>query len=376
MRIALFTGNYNCVVDGVSRTLHRLVRHLDERRHQTLAFGPKPRTEPISYPGTFVPIPSVPIPNRREYLLNIWLTPGARVRLDRFSPHLIHIATPDLLGLAALRYGRRNGLPVVSSFHTHFSSYLGYYHAGFLEPLFWYILRRFYNRCDQVYIPSLSMLVELQKRGFGNNLLIWERGVDKEIFNPRHRSLFWRRSLGIQDDEVVVLFVSRLVKEKGIDVLASVICTLQRRKVPHRTLIVGDGPERKRLEKILSETTFTGHLEDTELSRAYASADLFVFPSTSETFGNVTLEAFASGLPVVCVPATGNSNLLEGGDCGILAPREELADAIARLVFDSDLRARFGQAARRRAKNFTWKSAIDHLESYYKGLLKRWPAAS
>ena len=238
LRIALFTGNYNCITDGVSRTLHRLVFYLEERGHQVLVFGPEPRNEGISSPGAFVPVKALSIPGRKEYRFSLGLSRSTQARVEEFSPHLIHIATPDWLGYGALRLGARLGLPTVSSFHTNFISYLTYYHALWLKPLLLSYLRRFYASCRHVYVPSLSMLETLRAEGFGENLYLWERGVDTAIFHPRHRSLSWRHSLGIEDSEVLILFVSRLVKEKGLDTLVEIIHTLLRRGVPHRSLVV------------------------------------------------------------------------------------------------------------------------------------------
>ncbi len=365
LRIALFTGNYNYIVDGVSRTLHRTVEHLERRGHRVLVFGPAGAGPPLPAPGTFVPVPSVPIPGRPEYRFSTRLPAAVRSRVDAFAPHLIHIATPDILGLAALRHGRRRGLPVVSSFHTHYSSYLRYYRAGWLEPLLWIYLRHFYARCSQVYVPSLSMLEELRGRGFTGDLRLWARGVDAEAFDPRRRSLPWRRELGIGDEQVVVAFVSRLVKEKGLDAFAAATGELARRGLAHRRLIVGEGPERDWLAAQIPEAIFTGHLEGDALARAYASADIFLFPSETETFGNVTLEAMASGLPVVCANATGSSFLVEHGVSGFLASPAALADPLARLVADPALRARMGAAARKRAESFTWAGAMRLLETYY-----------
>jgi glycosyltransferase involved in cell wall biosynthesis len=370
LRIALFTGNYNCITDGVSRTLHRLVSHLEGRGHQVLVFGPRPRKAGIACPGNFVPLRAVSIPGRREYRFSLGLSRAAQARVEKFSPHLLHIATPDWLGYGALRYGARLGLPVVSSFHTHFSSYLVYYRALWLEPIAWSYLRRFYSTCRQVYVPSLSMLETLRAQGFGANLHLWERGVDGEVFHPRHRSLTWRRSLGVEDSEVLMLFVSRLVKEKGLGTLAEVIHELHRRGVPLRTLVVGEGPERKRLEAQLPETIFAGHLEGEALSRAYASSDLFVFPSVTETFGNVTLEALASGLPAVCVTASGSSTIIEEGVQGFLAPRGGIADRLALLAGDRALRLAMGKAARARAETFSWERAMNRIEELYREALE------
>jgi len=369
LRIALFTGNYTYIVDGVSRTLHRAVEHLERRGHRVLVFGSAGTGPGIPAPGEFVAVPSVPIPGRGEYRFSTRLSRAARARLDAFAPDLLHIATPDILGLAALRYGRRRGLPVVASFHTHYGSYLRYYGAGWLEPAMWAFLRWFYARCDLTCVPSLSMLEELRAQGFAGDLRLWARGVDAEAFNPRHRDPAWRRTLGIGDGEVVVAFVSRLVKEKGLGAFAAATEELTRRGISHRLLIVGEGPERARLAARLPGAIFTGHLEGAQLARAYASADVFLFPSETETFGNVTLEAMASGLPAVCADATGSSFIVEDGVCGYLAPAEGLARPLAELVTDPALRERMGAAARARAEGFSWKEALRLLEGCYREAL-------
>ena len=365
LRIALFTGNYNYIIDGVSRTLHRTVEYLERRGHRVLVFGSAGSGPALPAPGQFVAIPSMAIPGRGDYRLGTRISGRARVRLDAFAPDLIHIATPDILGYSALRYGRSRGTPVVSSFHTHYSSYLRYYRLGWLEPLVWRYLRSFYARCRQTLVPSLSMLKELRSRGFTGEMRLWARGIDADAFGPERRSLAWRRELGIGNGEVVVAFVSRLVKEKGLDAYVAATEELSRRGLAHRRLIVGDGPERGRLAARLPDAIFTGHLEGPALARAYASADVFLFPSETETFGNVTLEAMASGLPVVCANATGSSYLVENGVSGFLASPRDLADPLALLVADPTLRADMGAAARARARRFSWAEAMQLLETSY-----------
>jgi glycosyltransferase involved in cell wall biosynthesis len=365
LRVAIFTGNYNYIVDGVSRTLNRLVAHLEGRGHRVLVFGSASRRTALPHAGTFVPVPAVPIPGRGEYCFSLGLPRSGRRRLLDFGPDLIHVATPDLLGFAALRLARRRGIPAVASYHTHYTSYFRYYRASWLEPLVWRLLRRFYGRCREVYVPSESMIAQLRAQGLGANLRLWTRGVDTQAFDPRFRSLAWRRGVGIADGEVVVSLVSRLVKEKGLDAFVRAIEELERRGLPHRSLVVGDGPERAALERRLPRTIFVGHLEGEALSRAYASADVFVFPSDTETFGNVTLEALASGLPAVCADATGSRSLIEQGVNGYLCPAGELGAWTARLVADPALRARMAVAARAGAARLTWDAAMAAIEARY-----------
>lgn len=369
MRIALFTGNYNYIVDGVSRTLHRVVEHLERHGHRVLVVASGGRGAPIPAPGECVPAPSVPIPGRSEYRFSTRLGAAACTRLGAFGPQLVHVATPDLLGLAALRYARRCGLPVVATFHTNYGSYLRYYGAGWLAGALWAHLRRFYARCGLVLVPSRSMLEELRARGFAGDLRLWARGVDLDTFSPARRDPAWRRALGIGDQETVVAWVSRLVREKGLDEFAAACEELARRGLAHRRLIVGEGPEQARLAARLPDAIFTGHLEGEDLARAYASADVFCFPSETETFGNVTLEAMASGLPPVCADAPGSSFLIEDGATGFLARPAALAEPLARLVAEPALRARMGAAARARAEDFSWEAAMRQLEGHYREAL-------
>ncbi len=373
LRVALFTGNYNHIPDGVSRTLNRLVAFLERRGVPALVFAPTVEDPPMAHAGTLVPVPSVPAPKRPEYRLTMGFPREARERLEAFGPTLVHIATPDLLGFRALRWAGTQGLPVVASYHTHFTSYLRYYGLQWLEGVLWSYGRWFYGQCEQVYVPSRSMAAVLRSHEIAGGLRIWERGVDTERFHPRHRDPAWRRRLGISDDEVVVAFVSRLVWEKGLDVFADVVGGLRAQGLPARTLVVGDGPARAELEARLGAgAVFTGHLEGDALARAYASADVFLFPSDTETFGNVTLEAMASGLPAVCADATGSSELVRHDVTGFLAPPGQSAaflDYTARLVRDAELRTRLGAHALARAERFSWDAVLERLLGYYREVL-------
>lgn len=368
-RIALFTGNYNHVADGVSRTLNRVVAFLEGEGVPVLVFGPTVDDPPVDHVGELVAVPSLPAPGRPEYRVSLGLPPAARARLRAFAPTLVHLATPDLLGLQALRWARRHEVPAVSTYHTHFASYLRYYRLQALEPALWAYARWFYGHCVHVYVPSSSMAEVLRDHGINEGLHLWERGVETQRFHPRHRDLDWRRQLGIGEDEVVVTFVSRLVWEKGLDVYAEVLKRLVEAGRPARALVVGDGPARADLrDRLPADAVFTGHLEGDALARAYASADVFLFPSDTETFGNVTLEAMASGLPTVCADAPGSAELVRPGTTGFLAPPghvEAFLTHTDRLVGDSTLRAELGQSARRAAEPYAWETVLQRLLGYY-----------
>lgn len=372
MRIALFTGAYNHIADGVSLTLNRLVAYLNRNGAEVLVFAPTVDDPPVDHAGTLVPIPSIPVPGRPEYRMSVGFPKSARERLADFKPSLFHIATPDALGYRALRMARKYGVPAVASYHTHFSSYLKYYGFGALEGLMWKYLRSFYRQCEHIYVPSPSMEAVLRTRGITDGLRLWERGVDTTLFNPCHRSLSWRRSIGIEDDEVVLSFVGRLVWEKGLRVFASVIKALESQGIRHRSLIVGDGPAFAELQEQLRDTLFVGYLKGDALGRAYASSDIFLFPSETETFGNVTLEAMASGLPTICADATGSNALVRHGVTGFLAPPGSPAafvEAALHLVEDSTARQRMGAAALVQARDYEWDRVLARILEYYHQVL-------
>lgn len=377
-RVALFTGAYNHIADGVSLTLNRLVAHLEASGFDVRVFAPTVDEPPVDHEGTLVPVPSMAAPGRSEYRVALTLTGDAKAALNDFEPDLVHIATPDLLGVSARQWALDAGVPLVATYHTHFSSYLKYYHMGLLEKPLWAYLRWFYAPFRHVYVPTRSMEDVLRAEGITGGLRRWARGVDTGRFRPEQRSVDWRRAQGIADDEVVVAYVSRLVWEKAPDVFAEVVEGLAERGIPHRSLIVGDGPARADLEERLPATIFTGRLDGAALPRAYASSDVFLFPSASETFGNVTLEAMACGLPTVCADATGSRTLVEDGTTGFLAPpddAETFLDKTARLVTDAALRKQMGTAAHERAMEFDWPIILDQMTGYYREVLAGEPAS-
>jgi glycosyltransferase involved in cell wall biosynthesis len=370
-RIALFTGAYNHIADGVSLTLNRLVSFLESQGANVRVFGPTIPNPPLKHAGTLIPVRSISAPGRPEYRVSLGLSGNAFDSLTEFDPHLFHIATPDLLGLAALRHANRIGKPVVASYHTHFASYLRYYRLGVLEPAVWSYLRWFYRQCRHVYVPTASMMKVLESNGISGNLRLWPRGVESQLFNPARRSDQWREARSIDRDDTVIAFVSRLVSEKGLDVVIDVIRELKERGVAHRIVIVGDGPERDRLRAALPDAIFEGHRTGEDLATAYASSDVFLFPSDTETFGNVTLEALSSGLPAVVANATGSNALVQDGYNGFLAtPRvsREFLEKTETLLRGADLRSQMSANARKSAESYDWEMVLARMTSYYSEL--------
>lgn len=371
LRIALFTGNYNYMRDGVALTLNRLVRFLESKNIPVLIFSPTGEEAALEHAGELVSIPSIPMPGRPEYRVTVGFPESAQKRLKAFDPTIVHLATPDLLSFRAMRYAQANNVQIVSSYHTHFTSYLKYYNMELLELLAWKYLQWFYSQCKHIYVPSPSMADQLKSEGIMGDLRIWSRGVETQLFSPQKRDMAWRKENGIEDDEIVVTFVSRLVWEKD---LQTVIDTLKKviDKPKIRVMIVGDGPARKEMQYMLRKAFFTGFLEGENLAQAYASSDVFFFPSDTETFGNVTLEAMASGLPAVVADATGSKSLVESGVNGFLsAPKrtEEFAECIMKIVNDSELRTKMAQVARQKALAYDWNNINEGLLVNYREAL-------
>lgn len=369
LRIALFTGNYNYIKDGVALTLNRLVRFLHSRGVEVLIFaptGPKPAFDSF---GTVIKVPAFPLPFRPEYLLATGLPASARKKLAEFKPHLFHIAIPDVLGYQALRLAKKWQIPVVSSYHTRFDTYLSFYKIGFFEKLGQRYLRHFYRQCAQVYPPSQSMADIISEAGYSDDIRIWSRGVDTVAFDPVKRDLIWRRQLGIADTDIVINFTSRVVKEKNTVLFADVLHRLKAKGYAFHTLIAGDGPELANLKKAAPNVISLGVLGGEDLARAYASSDIFFFPSESETFGNVTLEASASGLACVCADASGSQSIIMHNKTGFLidAKKPDLfVDQIAKLIVDPALRSTIGKAARLHAKSFSWDAILSELLVNYR----------
>ncbi|QCI80503.1 glycosyltransferase family 1 protein [Hankyongella ginsenosidimutans] len=372
LRVALFSGNYNYVRDGANQSLNRLVAFLE--RHGVPVRVYSPTIDPPAFPptGTLISVPSVPVPRRPEYRIALGLPAKIRRDVEAFAPTLIHLSAPDLLGWGALALAERLRIPAVASFHTRFETYLRYYGLGWLEPFVIARLRRFYGRCQAVLAPSESMAAEIHAQRLSENVRIWSRGVDRALYNPDRRDLGWRRGLGIDDAEPVVAFVGRLVLEKGLEAFAGTLDALRAQDVPHRALVVGDGPERAWMQQRLPSAVFAGFQTGEALARAYASSDIFLNPSVTETFGNVTLEAMASGVPAVCADATGARSLVRHGTTGFLVPPREPDGFVApvrQLLTEPALRADMAAASVAASADFTWDAIMLGVVDAYRDAL-------
>jgi phosphatidylinositol alpha 1,6-mannosyltransferase len=374
LRIALFSGNYNYIRDGANQALNRLVDYLLKQGAQVRVYSPTVAKPAFPPNAPVIDIPAVPVPRRTEYKIPVALPPRARRDIRAFRPNILHVASPDILGHRAVTLAHKLDLPVVASVHTRFETYFRYYGLAFLEPLVLAALRRFYRRCDAIFAPSDSMAQLLRDQRMNYDVGIWTRGIDREIFNPRMRDLAWRRGLGIGDDEPVVGFVGRLVMEKGLDVFSETIDCLEKRRVRHKVLIVGEGPARDWFEKRLPQAVFAGFQKGPDLGRAVASMDMLFNPSVTETFGNVTLEALAAGIPVVAARATGSESLVTDGVTGrLIRPGaiESFADALRLYCEDRAARVAAGLAGAETSRRYGWDEVNQALVDGYCRIIRQ-----
>ncbi len=373
MRIALATGNYQHVPDGVALTLNRLVAYLLQNGHEVLVLAPEIPNPPINHVGRMVAVPSFPMPGRNEYRITWCLGPKGYEAIREFKPDIIHLATPDTAAIQLIFWAKTRNIPIVSSYHTHFTSYMGYYRLEWTVPLIWALFRWFYGEARAVFVPSPSIAEVLAGYGIEKNLRIWARGVETDIFTPEKRNLTWRRLLGVNDDQVLVTFVSRLVWEKDLESVIQTYTRLHEECTRVKTMIIGDGPALNALKSALPHTIFTEFLAGEDLAQGYASSDIFLFPSVTETFGNVTLEALACGLPAVVANASGNRSLVTNNQTGYLIPPydvNEYVRLIKTLVDDDELRARYSANAREFALGYTWESIMGGLVADYEEILR------
>jgi glycosyltransferase involved in cell wall biosynthesis len=375
LRVALFSGNYNYVRDGANQALNRLVGYLLRQGVQVRVYSPTVEHPAFPPTGDLISVPSVAIPSRPEYRLPVRMPAEVRRDLEAFNPNIVHVSSPDIVGHRAVTWARRRRIAVVASVHTRFETYLEYYHLQFLEPLVRALLRRFYHRCEVVLAPAQSTATILRAQRMNRDVEIWTRAVDREQFNPERRDMAWRRAQGITDDEMVIAFLGRIVMEKGLDVFADAIHAFAALGLKHRVLVIGDGPARPWFEQQLPDAVFAGQQTGADLARALASADVFLNPSVTEAFGNVTLEAMACALPVVAADSTGATNLVHPGKTGTLVDGSEprqFAAALAAYARDPKLRRRHGAGGLKIAKTMDWDTINSVVIRAYKhAMVKR-----
>lgn len=367
LHIALVSETFPPEVNGVANTLGRLCQGLRERGHRLQLVRPRQADDTAPNDDQLLLTRGWPLPG---YAGLQWGQSSLHKLLRRWQrnrPDVLYIATEGPLGLSALRAARRLGIPVVSGFHTNFQQYSDHYGFGLLTRLLTGYLRWFHNRSRLTLVPSPSQRLELQRRGF-ERLELLARGVDGQLFHPARRSAALRTKWGLGEDEIAVLHVGRLAAEKNLQLLTRAFRQLQR-DLPQqrlRLVLVGDGPLRAQLQAELPEALFCGVQRGEALAAHYASGDLFLFPSLSETFGNVVLEALASGLAVVAFDQAAAAQHIRHGHNGALAtPGDEAAfiESARWLLEDPESLRRVRLNARQHAGKQGWPAIVERFES-------------
>lgn len=362
LRIALITETYPPEVNGVALTLGKAVEELQARGHRVQLIRPRQADE-LPQEGLVTALPLFFYPQVKLG----WACPTAIGRcLQAWGSEVVHIATEGPLGYAALLAAKKLNLPVVTSFHTNFDQYFSLYGIPSLRYLVLLYLRHFHNATRQTLVPSQGTLERLHQQGF-LRLQQWGRGVDTQRFHPQWRDAQIRQQLGLGANDLLLLYVGRLAREKNLPPLLAAFRKLSRDYPKAMLVLVGDGPLRGEINQSAQERIHCAGLQrGMDLARWYASADLFCFPSCSETFGNVVLEAQASALPIIAYDCPGVSEQVQDGVHGRLLPRGSDWDRpLHALCANPADRQRFGTAGRLRAESQSWTRSFDILEAVY-----------
>ncbi|WP_064090995.1 glycosyltransferase family 4 protein [Rossellomorea aquimaris] len=364
MRVALFSDTYYPQVNGVARTLKRLTNHFEKRNIEYKVFTPDIQENRESYPNvySFTSFPFLFYPECRTAIAN---PKTIQKQLKDFSPTIIHVTTPLTMGLYGIRGAKKMNIPLVSSYHTHFDLYLDYYKMTWISSLLWKYMKWFYSQSDRIFVPSPETRDHLLNQGF-SDLSIWGRGVDCQGYSPTKQSNRLRKMYNISK-KYIFLYVGRLAPEKDLETLGKIIKNLSpsiKNKV--QWVIVGDGPMKNDLMDKTKEdkVIFTGYVTGDDLAEIYASSDLFVFPSASETFGNVILEAYASGLPAVVADQGGVTNLVEHGKTGMISKAhqyESFIENIEELLKNESVFKQMSMNALHLAEKQSWDKIFDEL---------------
>jgi glycosyltransferase involved in cell wall biosynthesis len=371
MRVAIFTETFLPKTDGIVRVVCLLLDHLKERGVDVMIVAPKlgdgSVTEYRGFP--VVTVSGVTFPLYPELKI---APPGYFTyrEIADFKPDIAHFIHPIMIGIPGMMMAKYLGIPTVTSFHLDLARLAGHFHIGFMQPITDYLTRVVFNWSDYSLAPSKQIMREMIDLGI-HNVGLWGRGVDAEKFNPRFRNDEMRAFLSDgHPDDTLLIYVGRLSNEKQVEKLKAVL-----ERVPGtRLALVGDGPARADLEKHFAgtNTKFTGYISGEPLSQAYASADIFAFPSALETFGLVVTEAMAAGLPVVASRVGGIPDVVEEGKTGYtfeVGDVEALVEGVRQIASDPARRVQMGIDARAFAETQTWDVMMDEVIEHYRRLI-------
>jgi len=368
MRIALFRELPIDFHGGVSNVLKQILRHLKKNGHEAIVFAPDSELRVRRFMGArLIGVPSLGFFKKINFHVPYSHDKYLDKIFNRFKPDLIHLLHPMSLSCAAYTSAKRNRIPVLASYHTNYHIYLRFYKFNFLSKFLWNYTRWLFNKSHKVLSPSQTVKEMLDKGGI-EKVDVWTRGVDSKLYSPFKRTEAMRNILtGGKPDQTVFLFVGRLYKEKNVHFLADQWLN----QGDKRLVITGDGPEREALEKKLKgkNVYFTGHKTGEELASIYASADTLIFPSTTEGYPNVVMEAMASGLPVIGTDSFGVSDIINESHAGMLYPANNalaFQSHVQTLDKDIALRNKFSNRARHFGESKSWDIFMDELFDHYK----------
>ncbi|MGE0679471.1 MAG: glycosyltransferase family 4 protein [Candidatus Binatia bacterium] len=371
--ICFVTETYLPEVNGVALTLAHLVKGLRAQGHEVSLVHPYRRTSERLGGGcdtqvTFVR--GLPLPGYKGLQFGLPASGLLRRSWTQHRPDVVYVATEGPLGWSAVRAARRLGIPIFSGFHTNFHSYSRYYRASWSQNAIFRYLRRFHNRTTGTLVPNVDLRDRLQAFGF-NNVSVLGRGVDSQLFTPERRCAALRRQWGAADNDLVVLYVGRVAPEKNLGLALEAYRTMQRCSDSVKCVVVGEGPLSVALQKEQTDLIFCGVHTGAQLAKHYASADAFLFPSETETFGNVTLEAMASGLVVVAYDYAAAKMHITHGETGMLAPygdAKAFVDLAAKLAREPQSFHKIRQQAREYVISIDWRRIVESFAALLTGV--------
>jgi phosphatidylinositol alpha 1,6-mannosyltransferase len=373
MKIALYSGTFVRDKDGAVKSIYQLVASFRKNGHEVAVWSPDVFVGDNHNGLKVNKVPSLPILLYPDYKLGFF-TDVTRRQLDAFAPDIVHISTPDIVGRAFLLHARKKNIPVASAFHTDFPSYFSYYSLGFAVKYAWKYLTWFYNNGNIVLAPNESVRLKLANYNI-RNIEIWSRGVDKELFDPLRRSEKIRSRWNAVGRSVIV-YAGRFVLYKDIEVVMKVYDRFMQGEYAGRVrfVMIGSGPEEEEMKRRMPEAFFTGYLTGEELTEAYASGDIFLFPSTTEAFCNVALEALASGLPVVVSDVGGCCDIADRSAGGIVVSQGSVCDFYSKcleLIGDSLLYRELRACGLAYAETQSWSSVNGFVIERYLAMVER-----
>lgn len=359
-RVTIVTETFAPEINGVANTLGHLVRGLEARGIEVQIIRPRQHAADKSQ-GLTVTLPGLPIPGYSGLHFGLPVAGRIRKALQTFRPDAVYVATEGPMGWAAVNAARKQGIRVLSGFHTNFHQYIEHYRLGWLEKATYGYLRYFHNRTAATLVPTSAQRDELTCHGF-QNVAVMSRGVDSELFSPARRSQTLRQQWGVRDDDLVLIYVGRIAPEKNLGLAVSTYEQLRAADERVRLVLVGDGPSLDAIRNQHPDIICCGMQRGEALASHYASGDIFLFPSLTDTFGNVVTEALASGLAVVSFDYAAGHEHIRHSENGMLAPFADTTDFIrnaATLADSPNLLQTIRSNARRRAECIGWDNIVN-----------------